>query len=42
MGSDVFLSIGRTQTCIAIAVPPRLPHMGTLPKHQDDDTEMQN
>ena len=39
-GSAVFLNIGLTQTCIAIAVP-HLPHMGTLPKHQGDDKEMQ-
>ena len=36
MGPVVFLIIGLTQTCITIAVPP-LPHMGTLPKHQEDD-----
>ena len=44
MGSVVFLDIGLTQTCIAIAVPPPPPppHMGTLPKHQEDDKEMQN
>ena len=44
-GSVVFLNIGLTQTCIAIAVPPPPPpppHMGTLPKHQEDDKEMQN
>ena len=35
-----FLNIGLTQTCIANDVPP-LPHMGTLPMHQEDDKEMQ-
>ena len=38
-----FLNIGLTQTCIAIDVsPPPLPHMGTLPMHQEDDKKMQN
>ena len=37
-GSAVFLNIGLTQTCIAIAPLPS--HMGTLPKHQEDDKEM--
>ena len=41
MGSAVFLNIGRTQTCIAIDVPFSN-HIGTLPKHQEDDKEMQN
>ena len=42
-GSAVFLNIGLTQTCIAIVVPPPPPpHMGTLPKHQKDDKDMQN
>ena len=40
-GLCCFLNIGLTQTCIAIAVPPS-PHMGTLPKHQEDDKEIQN
>ena len=39
MGSAVFLNNGLTQTTIAIAVPP---YMGTLPKHQESDKEMQN
>ena len=34
-----FLIIGLTQTCIATAVPP--PHMGTLPKLQEDSKKMQ-
>ena len=42
MGSAVFLNIGVTQTCIAIDVPTPLPHMGTLPMHQEDDKKMQN
>ena len=44
MGSAVFLNIGVTQTRIAIAVPPPptpCTHMGTLPKHKEDDKEMQ-
>ena len=41
MGSAVFLNIGLTQTCIANYVPP-FPHMGTLPKPQEDDKEIQN
>ena len=40
MGSAVFLNIGLTQTCIAVDMSPS--HMGTLPKHQEDDKEMQN
>ena len=32
MGSAVFLNIGLTQTCIAIAVPPPLPSHGNLTK----------
>ena len=38
MGSAVFLNIGLTQTCIGNDVPP----METVPKHQEDDKEMQN
>ena len=36
-GAAVFLNIGLTQTCIAIAPP----HMRTLPKQQVDDKAMQ-
>ena len=39
-GSDVFLNIGLTQTCIATAVPPPLHTlMGTLPKFQEGDKQ---
>ena len=34
------LKIDLTKTCNAITVPP--PHMGILPKYQEDNKEMQN